>query len=63
MSDFFAAIALVAVIEGGALILFATSFPDYLRYIETMSPEQRRWLGLGLVGVGCLAYLAVRGGA
>ncbi|MEM6972244.1 MAG: DUF2065 family protein [Pseudomonadota bacterium] len=61
MSDLFAAIALLAVIEGMALILFASSFPDYLKQVAALTAEQRRWLGLALAAVGVTAYLAVRG--
>ncbi|MEM6488913.1 MAG: DUF2065 family protein [Pseudomonadota bacterium] len=59
--DLLAALALVAVIEGLVIAVFADSLPELLARVETMGADQRRWLGVALAAAGGAAYLLVRG--
>ena len=58
--DLLAALALVAVIEGLALVVFARSLPELLSEIDQIGPETLRKLGLGLLIAGCVAYWLIR---
>jgi hypothetical protein len=62
MNDLWAALALVAVLEG--LVLFA--FPGLWRraaeQMLTMPPGQLRTIGAAIMGAGLLALWLVRGG-
>ena len=61
--DLLAALALVAVIEGLALVVFARSLPELLAEIDTIEPETLRKLGLGLLIAGCVGYWLIRSGS
>lgn len=60
--DLLAALALVAVIEGLALAIFARSFPALLAEIDQIDPAVLRRAGLVMIGGGACVYLLVRGG-
>lgn len=59
--DLLAALALVAVIEGLAMLVFARSVPDLTAAAETIGPGGLRRVGLICVLGGAAAYLAIRG--
>lgn len=61
MVDLLAALALVAVIEGLALVVFAKSLPTLMSEIDQISPGVLRRVGGVMVAGGACAYLLVRG--
>lgn len=59
--DLLAALALAAVIEGVAMVIFASSLPALIASARDIGPEGlRRVGGLCVIG-GAVAYLFVRG--
>ena len=61
--DLLAAIALVLVLEGLALAIFARSVPALLAELERLEPRALRRTGVASIAVGALLYLLVRGWA
>lgn len=61
--DLLAAIALVLVIEGLALAIFARSVPALLAELQQFDPRSLRAAGLASIAVGAALYLLVRGWA
>ncbi|MEM8793469.1 MAG: DUF2065 family protein [Pseudomonadota bacterium] len=59
--DLLAALALVLVIEGLALAVFASSLPELLAAMDGVDPQTVRIIGLVFFVAGVLGYLAVRG--
>ena len=59
--DLLAALALVAVIEGLALVVFSRSLPALLAEIDHIGPDALRKMGLGLLIAGCVGYWLIRG--
>lgn len=59
--DLLAALALVLVIEGLALAVFARAFPSLMAEIDQIGPERLRHAGILMVVLGAIAYLLVRG--
>jgi uncharacterized protein YjeT (DUF2065 family) len=60
--DLIAAIALMLVLEGLALAIFARSIPALLAEIERLDPRSLRRAGVASIAVGIAVYLLVRGG-
>lgn len=58
--DLLAAIALVLILEGMALAVFARSLPQLLAEIERLGPGSLRRAGLVCIGLGTALYLMVR---
>ena len=61
MSDLIAALALVLVLEGLALVVLARSLPELLAALEAMDAGSMRWVGFVMLALGAVTYLAVRG--
>ncbi|MEM6421620.1 MAG: DUF2065 family protein [Pseudomonadota bacterium] len=59
--DLLAALALMLVIEGLAIAIFAGSLPALVAALEELGANQRRWAGIAMVALGGAAYLVVRG--
>lgn len=59
--DLLAALALVMVIEGLALVILAKSLPALLAELAALSPKFVRLLGAGLLLVGMTFYIVLRG--
>ena len=59
--DLLAAVALMLVIEGMAIAIFAGSLPELIASIEGLGEAGRRWLGLALTVLGAVVYILVRG--
>ena len=59
--DLLAALALVLVIEGLALAVFASSLPELLAAMDGIEPAQTRVLGFVFLVTGAVGYIAVRG--
>ncbi|MEM1276021.1 MAG: DUF2065 family protein [Pseudomonadota bacterium] len=59
--DLLASLALVLVIEGLALAVFASSLPELLAAVEGIEPGQMRILGFVFLAAGTVGYIAVRG--
>jgi hypothetical protein len=62
MSFIVLAIGLVLVVEGLAFALAPRRLEDALRALATLSPEQRRFVGLAAVAAGVLLIWLVQGG-
>jgi uncharacterized protein YjeT (DUF2065 family) len=60
--DLLAAIALVMVLEGLAMAVFARSVPQLLAEFERLGPGFLRRAGLVCIGLGTALYLLVRSG-
>ncbi|MEM1130697.1 MAG: DUF2065 domain-containing protein [Pseudomonadota bacterium] len=58
--DLIAALALVMVLEGLALAVFARSIPQVLSEIDLIGPGVLRRMGLVAAGLGAVLYLWVR---
>jgi uncharacterized protein YjeT (DUF2065 family) len=58
--DLLAAVALVFVIEGLTIAVFASSMPSLLAMLESMGEERRRFMGVALAALGGAAYLLIR---
>lgn len=56
-----AALALVLVIEGLAVAIFAGSLPELLAAMRVTTEAQRRTIGIVMAVCGAAAYLAIRG--
>ena len=52
MNDFLTALGLVAVIEGLVLVLAPSRFEDLVRFLESMTHDNRRILGIIFVSIG-----------
>ena len=61
--DLIAALALVLVIEGMALVVFASSVPALLATMAELDPMALRWAGLISVIIGAVVYLLIRDGS
>lgn len=61
--DLIAAIALVLVIEGLALAIFARSVPALLAELERLDAAALRRAGIASTAAGAVLYLLVRGWA
>ena len=59
--DLLAALALVLVLEGLAVAIFAGSLPELLATMRGLSPEKMRGIGIAMVVSGAMAYLLIRG--
>ena len=59
--DLLAAFALVLVIEGLALAIFASSLRELHAAMEGVEPRTTRMIGLLLLASGIVGYMAVRG--
>jgi uncharacterized protein YjeT (DUF2065 family) len=60
--DLIAALALMLILEGLALAVFARSVPALLAEMERLDPTALRRAGLVSIVVGTVVYLLVRGG-
>lgn len=60
--DLIAALALVLVIEGLALAIFAGTLPQMLAEIDRLGPSSIRWIGIASIALGAVVYLYVRSG-
>jgi uncharacterized protein YjeT (DUF2065 family) len=58
--DLLAALALVLILEGMALAIFARSMPQLLAEIERLGPESLRRAGLVCIGLGTALYIVIR---
>jgi uncharacterized protein YjeT (DUF2065 family) len=58
--DLLAALALVLILEGLALAIFARSMPQLLAEIERLGPGSLRRAGLVCIGLGTALYIMVR---
>ena len=61
MSDLIAALALVLVLEGLALVMLARSLPELLATLEALDAEAMRWIGFVMLASGAVVYVLVRG--
>ena len=61
MADLIAALSLVLVLEGLALVVLARSLPDMLAALEAMDAATMRWIGVVMLVSGSLVYIVVRG--
>ena len=61
MTDLIAALALVLVLEGLALVMLARSLPELLATLEALDAGSMRWIGFVMLVSGAVVYLAVRG--
>ncbi|MEM7212603.1 MAG: DUF2065 family protein [Pseudomonadota bacterium] len=60
--DLAAALALVLILEGMALVVFARSVPELMAEMTKVPSAKIRTIGLLCVGVGAIGYLMIRGG-
>lgn len=60
--DLLAALALVMVIEGVAIVVFSSSVPELLAALEQVDAAQMRWIGIASIVAGATIYLILRGG-
>jgi uncharacterized protein YjeT (DUF2065 family) len=58
--DLLAAVALMLVIEGLAIAIFAGSLPELVAALEGLGEARRRVIGGVMVALGVVAYLVVR---
>lgn len=58
--DLVAALALVLVLEGMALAVFARSIPQLLAEMDQISPESLRRMGILAVIAGAVLYVWIR---
>ncbi|MEM6676420.1 MAG: DUF2065 family protein [Pseudomonadota bacterium] len=58
--DLAAAIALMLLIEGLAIAIFAGSLPELVASLDNINEARRRLLGGAMVVAGALAYLLIR---
>lgn len=61
--DLLAALALVLVLEGLAIVVFARSIPEIMAEMQNLESGRLRQLGLIAMAVGVVGYLMIRGGA
>ena len=59
--DLLAALTLVLVIEGLAIVIFARSIPELMSALSQLDADKTRWVGLASVALGVIGYLAIRG--
>ena len=59
--DLIAALALVMVLEGLALVVLARSLPELLAQLDQIEPRQMRFIGFGMLALGAVLYMMVRG--
>ena len=60
--DLLAALALVLVLEGLAVAVFARSIPEIMAEMQRLDAGRLRLSGLIAVVVGAIGYLVIRGG-
>ncbi|MEM6943031.1 MAG: DUF2065 family protein [Pseudomonadota bacterium] len=58
--DLLAAIALMLVLEGLAVAIFAGSLPELVAALEGLGEQRRRLVGGAMVAAGVIAYILVR---
>lgn len=58
--DLLAALALVVLIEGLALVVFARSVPELMAAMSEIDPARIRSMGMFCVVLGALGYLFIR---
>lgn len=61
--DLLAAFALVMVIEGLALLIFARVMPQLLAELEMLGPQKLRVYGAVSLALGALLYMIIRSSA
>ena len=59
--DLLAALALVLIIEGVAMAIFARSLPELMAAMAEFGPGELQRIGLICIGLGVIGYLSVRG--
>lgn len=59
--DLLAALALVLILEGLGVAIFARSLPELLAEMQAMDRERLRWAGVLMSAAGVGLYLAIRG--
>ena len=59
--DLLAALALVLVIEGLAIVIFARSIPELMSALAELDADKTRQMGLICLVLGVVGYLTVRG--
>ncbi len=60
--DLLAALALVLVLEGLAIAVFARSIPEILAEMQNVDGARLRTIGIITTFLGVAAYLVIRGG-
>jgi uncharacterized protein YjeT (DUF2065 family) len=60
--DLLAALALVMVLEGLVIAVFARSLPELLAEIERMDGARLRLFGIATCALGAVLYIVIRGG-
>lgn len=60
--DLLAALALVLVLEGLAVAVFARSIPEIMAEMQRLDASRLRQSGLIAMAVGIIGYLLIRGG-
>ncbi|MEM6355270.1 MAG: DUF2065 family protein [Pseudomonadota bacterium] len=58
--DLLAAIALMLVIEGLAIAIFAGSLPELVSALEGLGEARRKLVGGAMVAAGVITYLLIR---
>ncbi|MEO1492939.1 MAG: DUF2065 domain-containing protein [Pseudomonadota bacterium] len=61
--DLLAALALVMVIEGLAIVVFSSSLPELLAAMKDVDEGQMRRIGIIAIVGGAVLYLMIRGAA
>ena len=59
--DLLAALALVLVIEGLAIVIFARSIPELMSALAEVDADRTRQMGFICVALGIVGYLMIRG--
>ena len=59
--DVLAALALVLVLEGLAVVVFSSSLEELLARLSEFTERERRIAGWAMVATGAIAYLVIRG--
>ena len=59
--DLLAALALVLVLEGLAIAVFARSIPELLAEMQAVDSAKLRQIGIATALIGAVVYLLIRG--